>query len=97
MEGSDIKSFKAKVKIQNSKEIQTTMKALQTILIIVFVGIFSSAMAQADTIKVQTQTHCDHCKKCGSCWPKMEKELTFTPGVKGISFDEKNNGDYSNI
>ena len=44
---------------------------------------------QSDTVKIKTQIYCDHCMKCGSCWPKMEKELTFTSGVKAISFDDK--------
>lgn len=61
--------------------------------VIILVGFFAfihtGKASEADTIKIQTKTYCDHCKKCGSCWPKMENRLQFTPGVKSVSFDEK--------
>jgi len=42
-----------------------------------------------DTLKIQTQTYCDHCKECESCWGLMEKNLMYTKGVKKVWYDDK--------
>jgi len=45
-------------------------------------------VAATDTVKIQTQVYCDHCKVCESCWGRMEHNLKFTKGVKELSYDE---------
>src|SRR5687768_1078937 len=58
-------------------------------IFMLFALVQTSKASKTDTVKIQTQTYCDHCKECESCWGKMEKELMFTKGVTKISFDEK--------
>lgn len=57
------------------------MKTLKTILIIVLAGIFSSAMAEADTLKVKTSAQCEDCKE------RIENKLNFLKGVKSAALD----------
>lgn len=67
---------------------EKTMKHVLTfIFLLALAGTVSAG--QSDTLRVKTRVYCDHCTKCGSCWPKIERELTFSPGIKGLSFDEK--------
>jgi len=61
---------------------------------IIFIFMFAFAANQSfaqdaknDTITIQTKIYCDHCDQCNSCQAHIEKDLTFTKGVKGFSFD----------
>src|SRR5687768_18296485 len=49
-------------------------------IFMLFALVQTSKASKTDTVKIQTQTYCDHCKECESCWGKMEKELMFTKG-----------------
>jgi periplasmic mercuric ion binding protein len=60
-----------------------------SIFLLLFTFAKISIAGQTDTLKVKTQVYCDHCVECESCWPKMEKELTFTSGIKKSTFDPK--------
>lgn len=57
------------------------MKTLKTILVIAFAGIFSSAMAATDTLKIKTSAQCEDCKE------RIENKLNFTKGVKSAKLD----------
>ncbi len=61
------------------------MKTIKTILIIALAGIFSSAMAATDTLKVKTSVQCEDCQK------RIEHNLSFEKGVKqvGVNLDIK--------
>ena len=62
-------------------------------LILISFALFAFAnIARAgknDTLKIQTQTYCDHCKVCENCWGNMEKALMYTKGVKKVWYDDK--------
>jgi mercuric ion binding protein len=59
------------------------MKTAATFLIIIFAGIFSSAFASQDTVKIKTSAQCADCKK------RIESKLNFTKGVKNAVLDLK--------
>ena len=59
------------------------MKTLATILILAFAGIFSSAMASSDTVKIKTSAQCADCKN------RIENKLNFSKGVKNAVLDLK--------
>ena len=57
------------------------MKTLKTIFIIAIAGIFSSANASTDTLKIKTSAQCESCKE------RIETKLNFTKGVKSAKLD----------
>ncbi len=57
------------------------MKTIKLIIAIIFAGIFSSAMASTDTLKVKTSSQCEDCKS------RIENKLNFTKGVKSSKLD----------
>ena len=57
------------------------MKTLKTILTIVLAGVFSSAIASTDTLKIKTSAQCEDCKE------RIENKLSFTKGVKSAKLD----------
>lgn len=59
------------------------MKNFKIILITALVGIFSSAMASSDTLKIKTSAQCDACKR------RIEHNMTFEKGVKSVSLDDE--------
>jgi len=61
------------------------MKTLKTILIAVFAGVFSSAMASSDTLKIKSSVQCKQCKE------RIENKLSFAKGVIAVKVDIKQN------
>lgn len=59
------------------------MKTIITIFTIAFAGIFSSAHASTDTLKIKTSA------QCGDCKERIENKLNFSKGVKSATLDLK--------
>ncbi len=59
-----------------------------SILFIAFLSLRSLAVTNSDTIVIKTNIYCDHCKDCGSCGGKIEKDLGFEKGIKLVKLDE---------
>ncbi|TAL58923.1 MAG: heavy-metal-associated domain-containing protein [Bacteroidetes bacterium] len=59
------------------------MKNIKIIFALVFTGIFSSAMASSDTVKIKTSAQCEDCKE------RIENKLNFTKGIKNAVLDIK--------
>ncbi len=57
------------------------MKTITSIFVALFIGVFSSAMASQDTVKIKTSSQCDACKE------RIENKLNFTKGVKSSNLD----------
>ncbi len=71
-----------------------TQRRIVLLMIIFFAGIFTDVNAKAEsgkaeTIVIKTTIYCDHCKECGSCGGKIEKDLGFNKGIKLVKLDEK--------
>ncbi len=56
---------------------------MKLILTIALAGIFSSAVASTDTLKIKTSA------QCGDCKERIENKLNFTKGVKSAKLDLK--------
>jgi periplasmic mercuric ion binding protein len=62
------------------------------LLTIAFISSFmlmSFALKKSDTVVIKTNIYCDHCKECGSCGGKIEKDLGFEKGINLVKLDEK--------
>lgn len=59
------------------------MKTLTTMLAIALGGLFTSAMANSDTLKIKTSAQCESCKE------RIENKLNFTKGIKNATLDLK--------
>jgi cation transport ATPase len=58
---------------------------MKTVFLIVFTLIVKSAIAENDTLQIQTSAVCEMCKET------LEKELTFEKGIKSSRVDLKTN------
>ncbi len=50
---------------------------------------FSFVLKDSETIVIKTNIYCDHCKECGSCGGKIERDLGFDKGIKLVRLDDK--------
>ena len=65
------------------------MNTLRSILFILFFVNTAFAKGNSETIIIKTTIYCDHCKECGSCGGKIEKDLGFEKGIRLVELDEK--------
>lgn len=60
-----------------------------TAMVVGLLMLYSFTANNSETIVVKTTIYCDHCKECGSCGDKIEKDLGFSKGIKLVKLDEK--------
>lgn len=67
-----------------------TRTLLRFFVSLAFVSMSLAGFSQGkETITVKTNIHCDHCKQCESCGPRIYKYLMDTPGIKKVKIDDE--------
>ncbi len=59
------------------------------LIIISFVFVFS-AQAQTKEVTIKIGAHCDHFEECETGKSRLEKELIYSKGIKGVKTDSQN-------
>ena len=39
------------------------------------------------TVEIKTNISCDHCLRCGSCAPRIQKAVRINKGIKSVNID----------
>jgi mercuric ion binding protein len=59
------------------------------ILFLILVGYTSFAQKTIEDRSIKVDFACDHCLKCESCGPRIEKAIYTEKGIKRVEIDQK--------